>query len=102
MSWINSPAELRKASEMQRSDRQLSGIRLPSHDALMRTRMQKENSFNGNLEDLTDTEIYLAIRYLVPDQEGRDVRDNRSMLTVRVVTLTIGVLGLILFYIRSH
>ena len=64
--------------------------------------MQKEHSFNWNLEDFTDTEIYLVIRYLDPDREERDVSDKPFKLTVRVGTLTIAVLALILFYVWSH
>ena len=65
--------------------------------------MHKEHSFNWNLKDLTDTEIYSAIRYLDPDREERDVSDKRFKLTFRVVTLTIAVLApLILFYVCSH
>jgi hypothetical protein len=66
--------------------------------------MQRKHSSDRNLEDITDAEVRLAIRYLEPDEEvSRDSdKSTNSKLAVRIVFLLLGCIALIWFYLWSH
>lgn len=58
--------------------------------------MAKEHKSKWNLEDLTDTEIYDAIRYLEADSKSRNAGDCTAtfVICVSVVILVLGCLAL--------
>ena len=61
--------------------------------------MGRKDSSNWNLEELTNAEVYLAIRHLDPDEHARaDCEDRRSMIMINILILVLGLVGLLCFY----
>jgi hypothetical protein len=65
--------------------------------------MGRNNSYNLNLKELTDAEVYLAIRYLDPDEPRDNGDDRRSMTMISILILVLGFVGLFFcLYQCSH
>jgi hypothetical protein len=60
--------------------------------------MGRRDSSDWNVEELTDSEVYLSIRHLDPDEQARDDWDDRSMLIVSILILVVGCIGIFCFY----
>jgi hypothetical protein len=61
--------------------------------------MGRKGSSNWNLEELTNAEVYLAIRHLGPDEHARaDCEHRRSMIMINILILVLGLVGLLCFY----
>jgi hypothetical protein len=64
--------------------------------------MAKKQESKWNVEDLTDIEIYEAIRYLEPNSTSRTEESDHSDLVICVglLILLLGCLGVMLLYWR--
>ena len=64
--------------------------------------MAKKHESKWNIEDLSDSDIYDAIRYLEPDQiwEQQHNHDTAFAICLCVVILLLGLLGLMCLYYR--
>ena len=66
--------------------------------------MSSERESKWNLEELTDTEIHAAIRYLDPDTEGGDEQHDAAtfVLGITLLMLLLGGMGIIWLYQRIN
>ena len=64
--------------------------------------MSKKNESKWNIEDLSDPDIYDAIRYLESDPIGRKQQKDETafVICVTVVILILGCLGFMWLYLR--
>ena len=63
--------------------------------------MSKKHESKWNIEDLSDLDIYNAIRYLEPDPIFRKQKDETAfVISVTVVILLLGCLGFMWLYLR--
>ena len=64
--------------------------------------MAKKHVSKRNIEDLSDAEIYDAIRYLEPNSTSGIEEDDDSdlVICISVLILLLGCLGVMLFYWR--
>ena len=64
--------------------------------------MAKKHVSKWNIEDLSDAEIYDAIRYLEPNSTSGIEEDDDSdlVICISVLILLLGCLGVMLFYWR--
>jgi hypothetical protein len=62
--------------------------------------MAKKHESKWNIEDLTDREIYDAIRYLEPTslRGTKESEDSSVVICVSIVMLLLGCFGVILLY----
>jgi hypothetical protein len=62
--------------------------------------MAKKHESELNIEDLTDAEVYVAIRYLEPDPRSANQQNNdaASAICVSLVILLLGYLGFLWLY----
>ena len=68
----------------------------------MKEDMAKKHVSKRNIEDLSDAEIYDAIRYLEPNSTSGIEEDDDSdlVICISVLILLLGCLGVMLFYWR--
>ena len=68
----------------------------------MKEDMAKKHVSKWNIEDLSDAEIYDAIRYLEPNSTSGIEEDDDSdlVICISVLILLLGCLGVMLFYWR--
>ena len=64
--------------------------------------MEKKHESKWNIEDLTDPEIYDAIRYLEPNSRSgtQENVDSGVVICVSLLILGLGCLGVMLLYWR--
>jgi hypothetical protein len=58
--------------------------------------MARKHESKWNIDDLTDAEIYAAIRYLEPDPKS--AKDQNDIICATMLILLLGFLALILLY----
>ena len=65
--------------------------------------MRNNDSYDRNIEELTDAEVYAAIRYLDPDGEvSWESRKSGSELMVSIISSLVAFIGLLCFYLWFH
>ena len=64
--------------------------------------MPKKQESKWNIEEMTDPDIFDAIRYLEPDRAGAGEQNNEAafVICVTIVILLLGCLGLMWLYLR--
>ena len=61
--------------------------------------MSKKHESKRNIEDLTDADIYTAIRYLEPKAVDTNEQDNTAAFVMcGIFLILMGCLGFVLFY----
>ena len=66
--------------------------------------MRRNHSYDRKMEELTDSEVHSAIRYLDPDDEviRESEKSSSSELSVSIVSALLAFIGLICFYLWFH
>ena len=65
--------------------------------------MRNNDSYDPNIEEPTDAEVYAAIRHLDTDSEvSWESRKSNSELKVSIISSLVAFIGLLCFYLWFH